>query len=166
MEDLDSNMQYIEITQSNNEESELSNIKNDSFISTKSKVLNSVRRIKIKDNMIGRILTFLVYCNPLLRFIINLSNKNKCKSEEEKTQEDFNQLLSQKEKDVVINLVVIMLLIFNLVIIFSGMEYHHKVFVFFINNMYLLYFVFDIYRSENKASLDHSWDWVLGRIKS
>jgi len=135
--------------------SESSNISNISFVMSQLKSASDY-------NFIFKILFFLVYCNPFVKFLINIFYKYYYNLP---TSFNIENILSKKENKIVSFITIIFLLISNFGLIYGNIcdEHYLRICLFLVNNCYLLYFLIAIYGEDKlrKNERKNSWDKLI-----
>ena len=154
---MDENKQYCFLNDldeaASNEEANYSNI---SQISRTSSIVNSVK-ILSEDHFIVRLIIYAVFCNPFIKFITSLLkfNENTKNLHYNTENENIENVISSKEKKTINTFLTFFLLISDIIILSMINEFYIKVFLFFINNLYLLYFSYSMFKEEFESTTNN-----------
>ncbi len=139
-------------------------------ISRTASVVQSVKKLS-HENPYVRMVVYAIFCNPFIKLLINVFYKLKLFRQEDFDKHDernVEDILTSNEKTNLTLFVLGILSIFNILIICFVKDFGLKVFILFVNNMYLLFFTYTKYREENLKKTEgndyYSLSWDSFRI--
>ena len=114
--------------------------------SNKSNVTVVIAQVKTASQNISflKFIFFLVYCNPFVKFLLNMFYKY-CFDLPKECQ--LHKIFTKRERNIIKLITIISLVLNNFLFIFTDLfsEYNLKICLLFVNNLYLLYFVTGFY---------------------
>ena len=148
----------------NSENIEINNQEYSSNLSNLSIVVDKVKS-STERNIFLKYLFFIIYCNPFVKFLLNTAYIH-CFNI--KKNFDLQKILSKKERKIVSFITISCLICIDFVLFFTNLcdEYYLKVYLLFVNNLYLMYFVMGFYAEEKLrlAKKKGSWEGLINRL--